>query len=299
MIKLTLLLFACILNVPIAFSETTTSPEEFQSGPEEGETYYADNAPGTCELTVEKGFNIRKGPSSQNSRCGIFQSTPERPFGSYKVTIIGVVGNWVQISSEDTKNCPGGSGYSYFEVFNQDDFARFRNGECGRSALDGGRTKVAETGTTDVASTNSRGHQFPLDKCLGLKNNGGLGRYGSPRRRGSRRYPHTGTDYYAPRGAPLRSPCEGVVSSSSYGDITGNAIIIKCNNGDSFKFMHMNGQPPKARSGTRVSSGALVGGVGNSGNARGQSTHVHLEAIINGRRVDPQSLWDCDGDSGF
>lgn len=299
MIKITSLSIIFLFHASLSFSETTTSPEEFQSGPEEGETYYADNAPGSCELTVERGFNIRQGPSSQNPRCGIFQSTAERPFGSYKVTVIGVVGNWVQIASDDTKNCPNGSGYSYFEVFNQDDFARFRNGECGRSALDGGRTRFAETGTTEVQATNNRGHQFPLDKCMGLKNNGGLGRYGSPRRRGSRRYPHTGTDYYAPRGAPLRAPCDGVVTSSSYGDVTGNAIVIKCNNGDSFKFMHMNGQPPKARSGTRVSSGTLVGGVGNSGNARSQATHVHLEAIINGRRVDPQTLWSCDGDSGF
>ena len=299
MIKLTFLSILCLLYISTSFSETTTSEEDFQNGPEEGETYYANNAPGTCELTVEKGFNIRQGPSSQNSRCGTFQSTSERPFGSYKVAVIGVVGNWIQITSEETKDCPGGSGYSYFEVFNQEDFERLKNGECGRSALDGGRTRVPDSSSTEVRSINNRGHQFPLDKCMGLKNNGGLGRYGAPRSRGSRRYPHSGTDYYAPRGAALRAPCDGVVTSSSYGNITGNAIVIKCNNGDSFKFMHMNGQPAKARSGTRVSSGTLVGGVGNTGNARSQSTHVHLEAIINSRRVDPQSLWDCGGDSGF
>jgi murein DD-endopeptidase MepM/ murein hydrolase activator NlpD len=36
-----------------------------------------------------------------------------------------------------------------------------------------------------------------------------------------------------------------------------------------------------------IEAGALIGGVGDSGNAVGTSPHLHLEKSIDGRRVNP------------
>lgn len=276
-----------------AFAETTDS-DMMNTGPEEGETYYAGSAPMTCTLRAERGYRIRQGPTTSQPTCNSFRR------GSDSVaTVVGQDGNWIKFTSEETRSCPGGVGYAFYLAFNDQDFQRYKNGECGRSALDGGRTPVQPAPTeSSVNSTNSRGHTFPLDTCHGIKNDGGLGHYGAPRRRGARRYSHTGTDYYAPCGTPARSPCEGKVTSSNYGDVVGNTVVITCNNGDVFKFMHMHARPPKVRQGTTVTSGSTIGGVGNTGNARSQACHLHTEAIINGRRTDPQSLWACGGDSG-
>ncbi len=286
------LLFSLCL-VQSAFAETTDS-DQMSTGPEEGETYYAGAAPITCTLRAKGGYLIREGASKNKSKCSSFEK------GSDSVaTVVGQDGNWIKFTSEETKSCPGGVGYSYFRAFNVQDFQRYQNGECGRSALDGGRTPTPPAlAESSVDTINSRGHTFPLDSCHGIKNDGGLGHYGAPRRRGSRRYAHTGTDYYAPCGTPARSPCNGSVTSSNYGDVAGNTVVIKCNNGDTFKFMHMHARPPKARAGATVTVGSTIGGVGNTGNARSQACHLHTEAIINGRRSDPQSLWACHGDSG-
>lgn len=281
------------LMIPHLHAETTDS-DMMSTGPEEGETYYAESAPMTCTLRAEKGYRIRQGSSTRHSTCSSFER------GSSSVaTVVGQEGNWIKFTSEETKSCPGGVGYVFYRAFNADDFERYRNGECGRAALDGGRTPVAPApAASAVDSTNSRGHRFPLDACHGIKNDGGLGHYGAPRRRGSHRYAHTGTDYYAPCGTPARAPCDGRVTGSNYGSVAGNTVIITCNNGDTFKFMHMHARPPKARAGTTVTSGATIGGVGNTGNASRQACHLHTEAIIGGRRTDPQSLWSCSGDSG-
>ncbi len=276
-----------------SFAETT-EPEVMVVGPEEGETFYAGSAPMTCTLRAQRGFLIRQGASTNYNKCSEFQINS----GSV-ATVVGQEGNWIKFTSEETRSCPGGVGYTFFRAFNSEDFQRYQNGECGRSALDGGRTPVQPApAASSVNATNNRGHAFPLDTCHGIKNDGGLGHYGAPRRRNGRRYAHTGTDYYAPCGTPTRSPCDGRVTGSNYGNVAGNTVVLTCNNGDTFKFMHMHARPPKARMGATVTRGSTIGGVGNTGNARSQACHIHTETIINGRRTDPQSLWACSGDSG-
>ena len=68
--------------------------------------------------------------------------------------------------------------------------------------------------------------------------------------------------------------------------------------GDQFKMMHMHSSPQRAAAGKTISKGSVVGGVGNTGNARRQAAHLHLEAVIDGKRVDPEKMWDCHFNSG-
>ena len=98
------------------------------------------------------------------------------------------------------------------------------------------------------------------------------------------------------------SPCDGEVIASASGNRTGNNITIKCKTGETFRYMHLNNSPPKAKAGKKVKAGTVVGGVGNTGNARRQAPHLHLEyRDKSGRRQDPTvKLWpSCKHDSGM
>ncbi len=264
------------------------------------DTVIGENAPNQCQLRVRTRYNIRVGAGTGHNRCGSEVITGRTSKGAQnRVVALGIAGSWVKFASPETRNCPGGFAFVHQSAFLSEDYGRYSNGECGPAAMDIRRNpQPAPAPTNSVKSKNGYSYPFVLDRCHGLKNGGGLGHYHAPRRSGGRRYRHGGTDYYAPKGTPLRSPCAGRVTTSHVGARAGNMVYVTCDNGTVFKYMHMHSSPRKARRGSRVSPGSVIGGVGNSGNARRQAPHVHLEVLIRGRRVNPQSLWHCGGASG-
>jgi murein DD-endopeptidase MepM/ murein hydrolase activator NlpD len=91
-------------------------------------------------------------------------------------------------------------------------------------------------------------------------------------RSGGRR--HQGNDMFAPRGTPAVAPVGGTFrrSSSSLGGI---AYHLNGDDGNSYYGAHLQGYsslPPG-----RVSMGQVIGYVGDTGNARGTSPHLHFE----------------------
>ena len=99
--------------------------------------------------------------------------------------------------------------------------------------------------------------------------------WGNPRSGGRT---HAGTDIFAPRGTPIRSPVAGKIKTSMYGDsggMGGYRVWVEGDDGYDYYFAHMNGMP-SVRPGQRVSAGTMVGRVGTSGNAQGTSPHLHL-----------------------
>lgn len=89
---------------------------------------------------------------------------------------------------------------------------------------------------------------------------------------------HEGTDIFAPRGTPIRAPVNGKIKTSMYGDskgMGGNRVWLEGEDGYDYYFAHMNGMPT-VRPGQQVSAGTMVGRVGDSGNAKGTSPHLHL-----------------------
>lgn len=138
---------------------------------------------------------------------------------------------------------------------------------------------------------------FPVAKCYGLKNGGGRGAYGTPRRNGSRSYTHTGIDWYAPRGTALLSPWPGKVTQSSSSSRAGNTIRITHDNGQKTVYMHLNSRSVSV--GARVGAGDKIGTVGNTGNASRQAPHVHFELLNSkGQRVNPGNIFGCTHNSG-
>ena len=89
-------------------------------------------------------------------------------------------------------------------------------------------------------------------------------------RSGGRR--HQGTDMMAASGTPVVAPVAGTASASSSG-AGGLTVELVGDDGVTYKGMHLS----RMGSTGRVASGAVIGYVGASGNARGGSPHLHFE----------------------
>jgi murein DD-endopeptidase MepM/ murein hydrolase activator NlpD len=87
---------------------------------------------------------------------------------------------------------------------------------------------------------------------------------------------HVGTDIFAARGTPVRSPVDGVFRSTN-GPIGGLAAYVTMPDGTYFYMAHLDALAPGLTDGQRVTTGQVVGYVGDSGNARGGKPHVHFE----------------------
>lgn len=88
---------------------------------------------------------------------------------------------------------------------------------------------------------------------------------------------HEGTDLFAPRGTPVRAPADGVVRTSE-GRIGGLQVWLEEPTGDRWVGTHLD--RPGAVGPVRA--GAVIGTVGDSGNARGSSPQLHLELLPGG-----------------
>ncbi|MBV43127.1 MAG: peptidase M23 [Crocinitomicaceae bacterium] len=93
---------------------------------------------------------------------------------------------------------------------------------------------------------------------------------------------HYGTDYAAPKGTPIISVGDGVVSKSSYTKGNGKYVKIRHNNTYETQYLHMSRRAVSA--GERVTQGQVIGYVGSTGLATGP--HVCFRFWKNGKQVD-------------
>lgn len=97
--------------------------------------------------------------------------------------------------------------------------------------------------------------------------------------------PHTGVDYAAPTGTPIRTVGDGEVIAASYSKSNGNYIKIRHNSVYTTAYLHMSrfGKGIKRR--TTVKQGQVIGYVGSTGLATGP--HLHFMFYMNGNYVNP------------
>jgi murein DD-endopeptidase MepM/ murein hydrolase activator NlpD len=88
------------------------------------------------------------------------------------------------------------------------------------------------------------------------------------------------------RNTPLLAVADGKVKFSS-NSLGGLSTHIYADNGVVYYYAHLERHPTDIKSGQRVTKGTVVGFLGNSGNARYTSPHLHFEIRPGGVAVNP------------
>jgi murein DD-endopeptidase MepM/ murein hydrolase activator NlpD len=99
---------------------------------------------------------------------------------------------------------------------------------------------------------------------------------------------HTGIDYAAPAGTPVRAVADGVITQKGWSRGYGNTIEIRHNDRYSTLYAHLQGFSQGIQKGREVRMGDVIGYVGSTGWATGP--HLHYEFKVNGRHVNPSRI---------
>ncbi len=98
---------------------------------------------------------------------------------------------------------------------------------------------------------------------------------------------HSGVDFRAPTGAPVKSTAAGrVVRAGTLGGY-GKIVEIRHKHGISTRYAHLSRISVKP--GQRVAKNERIGRVGNTGRSTGP--HLHYEIRVFGRAVNPTRFW--------
>ncbi|WP_084142105.1 M23 family metallopeptidase [Hyphomonas johnsonii] len=99
---------------------------------------------------------------------------------------------------------------------------------------------------------------------------------------------HTGVDFRARRGTPVRAGGDGVIERMEFSDGYGRNVRIQHKRGYGTLYAHLSGFAPGIKAGDSVRKGDVIGYVGDTGSATG--AHLHYEIRRNGRYLNPMTL---------
>ena len=99
---------------------------------------------------------------------------------------------------------------------------------------------------------------------------------------------HKGTDFAAPEGTPIMASGDGKVVRARWCGGGGNCIKINHNSTYSTVYAHLKNFARGIKEGVKVRQGQIIGYVGSTGMSTGP--HLHYEVIINGKKVNSQTL---------
>lgn len=97
---------------------------------------------------------------------------------------------------------------------------------------------------------------------------------------------HTGQDFAAPSGTPVRSVGDGVVVSAGYDGAYGNKVVVEHEDGTLTWYCHLESFE---QSSGKVKAGDVIGRVGSTGHVTGP--HLHLEVRPGGGDPVPPLTW--------
>lgn len=106
-------------------------------------------------------------------------------------------------------------------------------------------------------------------------------------RSGGRR--HEGIDIFAPRGRPVLSATEGLVTRVGTNRLGGKAVWVVGPGRQMHYYAHLD-RYGEHGAGDRVMPGAVLGYVGNTGNAQGTPPHLHYGIYTAGGAINPYPL---------
>ncbi len=99
---------------------------------------------------------------------------------------------------------------------------------------------------------------------------------------------HKGTDFAAPMGTPIMASGNGIIKKAGWCGGGGNCVKIRHNSTYQTVYAHMSKFARGIKNGVRVKQGQTIGYVGSTGKSTGP--HLHYEVIVNGKKVNSQSL---------
>ncbi len=98
---------------------------------------------------------------------------------------------------------------------------------------------------------------------------------------------HTGTDFAASSGTPIRAVHSGTVKSAGWAGSYGYRTILELDDGTELWFCHQSSMDVSA--GQKVRTGEVIGRVGSTGNVTG--AHLHLEVRPGGGSAIDPAAW--------
>src|ERR687885_622668 len=121
--------------------------------------------------------------------------------------------------------------------------------------------------------------------------------WGAPRSGGRL---HQGIDIQAPAGTPIRTLAGGTVTSAGWDTLGGNTVMLRYRTGRRQYFAHLI-RPSALHAGQAIADGALIGYVGQTGDAQGTVNHLHWQvSTTSGAWVNPlQELPKLAADLGL
>jgi murein DD-endopeptidase MepM/ murein hydrolase activator NlpD len=100
--------------------------------------------------------------------------------------------------------------------------------------------------------------------------------------------PHTGVDFAAARGTPVRAIGDGVITQAGWNGRYGKAIDLQHDSRFLSRYAHLHNFAKGITSGTEVKKGQIIGYVGSTGRSTGP--HLHFELYKDQQYVDPLSI---------
>jgi len=125
---------------------------------------------------------------------------------------------------------------------------------------------------------------IPIPILFGVARNDITPNFGDARGGGTRI--HEGLDMLAPKGTPIVSPTSARVEDVGAWEYAGKYVVTKSSTGERYSYMHLD-EIADIEEGDRLSTGDLIGYVGDTGNAAGGPAHLHLELRNNRTLLDP------------
>ncbi|WP_407354648.1 M23 family metallopeptidase [Luteimonas sp. R10] len=101
---------------------------------------------------------------------------------------------------------------------------------------------------------------------------------------------HEGVDIFAPRGTDVVSATPGIVTAVREGGLGGRQVWVLGPARERHYYAHLDDWVPGLAAGEVVWPGSLLGSVGDTGNARGTSPHLHYGVYGAAGAYDPLPL---------
>ncbi|MGH7930443.1 MAG: peptidoglycan DD-metalloendopeptidase family protein, partial [Candidatus Binatia bacterium] len=102
------------------------------------------------------------------------------------------------------------------------------------------------------------------------------------------RMPHTGVDFAAARGTPVRAVGDGVITQAGWNGRYGKAIDLQHDSRFLSRYAHLHNFAKGITNGAEVKKGQIIGYVGSTGRSTGP--HLHFELYKDEQYIDPLSV---------